>query len=219
MKRVIFVTSAESGKELLEWARPLCDVVLEITDGSKITEFPEYDLGISYLYTHKIPMSEFDIPYKWVNFHPAPLPERRGCQPYYHAIMDGDATFGSSIHYMDAEFDTGEIIEVIRFPIKPEYTAGDLIHISREQSKHLFKKHIPNILNQKVESFPQIQDGKYYKKVDINDMFGVTEMQGRRIRATTVFPHYYPIIMINNRKYQIAPMEELFPSPQILNKT
>jgi methionyl-tRNA formyltransferase len=171
-----------------------------------MTDFPEYDVGISFLYTHKVPKSEFAVPYKWINFHPAPLPEFRGCHPYFHAIMQGLSTFGSSVHYMDAEFDTGEIIEVIRFPIEPHNTAGDLITTSRNIALELFKRHIPSILQGKVRSYPQ-GDGRYYGLTKINDHVDITDSQAKKIRALTVYPHHLPLIDIGGRTFKIVPTD------------
>src|SRR6266404_2890824 len=112
--RVVYLSSTAKGKEMLHFLLGLpCHVVLAETDDRRLGEFPEYDLGIGFLYTHRIPASEFMEPYRWVNFHPGPLPEFRGRNLAYHAISEDAKEFGATVHYMEKTFDTGELIEAI----------------------------------------------------------------------------------------------------------
>ena len=209
LPRVIYLSSTEIGQDLLNWFKTLpCQVILAETGNRKISEFPSYDLGISFLYTHQIPTSEFHTPYKWVNFHPGPLPEFRGRNLAYHAIMEDSPHFGATIHYMDCEFDTGEIIEVSRFPVLPCYTAGDLVSISHAKLVELFKKYLPKLLVGKVASRPQGENGRYYRRTPIKDEIELTEEQLRRIRAITVMPHYFPRVNVGGTWYRLVPDEQ-----------
>lgn len=207
--KVIYLSTTESGIKLLGWLQSLhCDVVLAETNGKKIVEFPPYDLGLSFLYAHRIPASEFAEPFKWVNFHPGPLPEFRGRNIAYHAILEQVSHFGATIHYMDVEFDTGEIIEVSRFPIKPEDTAGDLVQLAHEKLVELFRKHIPDLLRGKVPSQLQPENGRYYCRMPIDNTVELTQEQRTKIRALTVHPRFYAETTIGGRKYQILPVED-----------
>lgn len=207
--RVIYLSSTSLGKELLGYLQQYpIELVLVNTDNTKITEFPDYDLGISFLYTHRIPSSEFKTPYKWVNFHPGPLPEYRGRNIAYHAIMQKSPHFGSTIHYMDVDFDTGEIIDVIRFPIESGHTAGDLVALSYKALADLFVKYIPQLLQSKVPSFPQFKDGTYYRKSAINEYIDLTEQEQLEIRALTVAGRFYAKTQIGEREYVIMPIED-----------
>ena len=111
-----------------------CNISYSDTENNPIKDFQniDYDLGISFLYTYKIPASEFSKNKIWLNFHPGPLPEYKGRNLCYHAIMNKAPRFGATLHYMDKDFDTGNIIEVITFPIAADYTAGDLSRISKK---------------------------------------------------------------------------------------
>ncbi len=203
--RVIYLSSTSQGQELLSWLQGhCCEVVFYNTENQKINDFPDYDLGISFLYTHKIPSSEFKTPFKWVNFHPGPLPEYRGRNLAYHAIIQQSDYFGASVHYMNEEFDTGEIIEVIRFPIQKYHTAGDLVTLSHKILGELFKKYIPQLIQGKVSSYPQ-QQGNYFYREKIDNLLELTQEQEQLIRALTVFPKFHPIIDIGGKKYKIIP--------------
>lgn len=208
MKRVIYLSSTRNGELLLEFLRTqACKIIVANTINERLTHFPEYDLGISFLYTYKIPASEFREPYKWVNFHPGPLPEFRGRNLAYHAIMQKSASFGATIHYMDAEFDTGEIIEVQRFPIEETDTAGDLVRKSHNLLVKLFMKHIPLLLRGKLPSYPQ-GPGTYYQKVEIVGHIQLNDEQQRLIRAVTVAPRYYATTTIGGKLYRIVALQE-----------
>jgi methionyl-tRNA formyltransferase len=77
-----------------------------------------FDLCLSMLYWRK-----FKAPFMRqarlgaINFHPAPLPQYKGCGGYNLAILEGRGDWGVTSHYMDESIDTGDIIEVDNFPI------------------------------------------------------------------------------------------------------
>ena len=55
-----------------------------------------------------------------LNFHPAPLPDMRGLGGYNVAILEDFEEWGVSAHFVDEEFDTGDLVRVDRFPIDRE---------------------------------------------------------------------------------------------------
>lgn len=185
-----------------------CIISFSNTDNEKVQDFEniEYDLGISFLYTFKIPSTEFLRNKIWINFHPGPLPEYRGRNLCYHAILNQETQFGATLHYMDKEFDTGNIIEVSTFPIYPHYTAGDLSELSKDALVNLFKKYLPIFLEGKnISAEKQIQNGNYYKKTFIDNEVTLPFGDQLKVRAVTVSPHFYAHTIINGRKYFIIP--------------
>lgn len=216
--RVVYLSSTERGRHLLDHLRNLdCDIVFADTESKRykdFKDFPPYDLGISYMYTWRIPSSEFDVPYRWVNVHPGPLPEFRGRNLGWNAINSGAKTFGATIHYMDADFDTGEVIEVDRFPIDSYDTAGDIVERAHIACEGLIKKWAPRLFMGKVPSTPQTV-GSYYKKTKIDNEILLNEEQKRMIRAVTVHPKFHASVTIGGRKYSIIPDE---PSVNMENK-
>ena len=52
-----------------------------------------------------------------INIHPSLLPKYRGLSPQHQAILHGDDESGVTVHYIDADVDTGEIILQKKFPI------------------------------------------------------------------------------------------------------
>ena len=76
-----------------------------------------------------------------LNFHPAPLPDLRGLGGYNVAILEGMREWGVSCHFVDESFDTGDLVEVERFPIDPDSaTAFSLDLESQERLFGLFQR-------------------------------------------------------------------------------
>jgi methionyl-tRNA formyltransferase len=61
-----------------------------------------------------------------LNFHPSLLPRHRGASPVVHAIADGDAVTGLSVHHVDLGVDTGRLVWQRDVEIDPEDTSVSL---------------------------------------------------------------------------------------------
>jgi methionyl-tRNA formyltransferase len=203
--RVVFLSSPGTGEELLGWLREQpCRIVLSRTDDGPVESFPPHDLGLAFLYTRRIPADQVRAPRRWVNFHPGPLPEFRGRDLAYHAIMEGSSLFGASMHYMDAGFDTGDLIETVRFPIEPRHTAGDLVRLSHGVLAQLFRKHVPALLRGSLPCAPQ-GPGRYFPKQPIDDSITLTAEQALKLRAVTVHPRFLATVLVNGRRFRVIP--------------
>lgn len=64
----------------------------------------------------------------FVNSHPSLLPLYRGGNPYFYPIFNNDRASGVTLHFMDEEFDTGDIIVQQEVPILPYETMGTLFN-------------------------------------------------------------------------------------------
>lgn len=209
---VCYLSSSQLGEEMYTFLKSQnANISFSNTANNRVNNFDniEYDLGISFLYTHKIPSSEFLKKKLWINFHPGPLPDYRGRNLCYHALMNGADKFGATLHYMNEEYDTGDIIEVQTFPIESHYTAGDLSKLSKNILVSLFKKYVPLFLEGKtIEGEKQSQQGVCYKKTIINEEINLSLQDQTKIRALTVCPHFYPHIIVNGKKYFIIPEQD-----------
>ncbi len=177
----------------------------------KTENYPvDYDIGISFMYQHKVPAKEVNT-HAWINFHPGPLPEYKGRNLCYHAVMNGEISWGASVHYMDENFDTGDVIEVRTEFLYGNETAQDLSNLSIKISKTLFLEHLPVILNGiELSRTPQGDyrvSGNYYKKEPISDFidmnYQTVETFERSVRAIT-YGDFYPKINIGGVTYKIV---------------
>ena len=171
-------------------------------DFEKLTSSFSYDIGISFMYQYKVPKEQIDHR-PWINFHPAPLPEYKGRNLCYHAIMNGEKEFGATVHYMDENFDTGDIIEVMKFELWETETAEELSRLAIEASKTLFKKYLPRILDGEVFSTTKNVGGTYYKKEPIPEYFFLSEEQQTFVRAVT-YKDFCPKTEIGGVTYKIV---------------
>jgi methionyl-tRNA formyltransferase len=76
-----------------------------------------------------LPQRVLDIPqHGWVNLHFSLLPAWRGAAPVQHAILAGNKTTGATTFRIVLELDAGPVFATVTEPIRPDDTAGDLLH-------------------------------------------------------------------------------------------
>ena len=66
------------------------------------------------------------FPDKIINLHPSMLPKYKGLHAIERALESGDRFTGVSVHYVNEEFDGGEVILQKEVPILPDDTVESL---------------------------------------------------------------------------------------------
>jgi methionyl-tRNA formyltransferase len=127
-----------------------------------------------------------------LNFHPAPLPDFRGLGGLNVAILEGHNQWGVSCHFVDEQFDTGDLVEVERFPIDDEAeTAFSLDLKSQDRLLGLFKRVMQQALN--GDELPRTAqgDGRYVTREEFEALRLVRPGDDlrRKIRAFWYPPH------------------------------
>ena len=82
------------------------------------------DAILSWFWPQRIPARVLDLVKgpegrRAFGVHPSLLPRHRGPDPTFHAIHKGDVETGVTLHRLDAEYDTGDIIAQRRLVIGP----------------------------------------------------------------------------------------------------
>jgi methionyl-tRNA formyltransferase len=96
----------------------------------------DVDLVVSFLYPRLIREPVLSLGrVGCLNFHPAPLPDFRGVGGYNVAVLEQLREWGASCHFVDEHFDTGDLVEVERFPIDPD--AHTAFSLDIETGRHL----------------------------------------------------------------------------------
>lgn len=72
-----------------------------------------------------------------LNIHPALLPRNRGLFPYFWAIANGERETGVTLHWVDARFDTGDILLQEILPINPQDTMTALQYKSAQMGAEM----------------------------------------------------------------------------------
>jgi len=164
-----------------EWTHPeqRLDLVAErhglplITDDELYRAPPEdLDLVISFLFWRRIPAPLIEGPrLGCLNFHPAPLPDMRGVGGYNVAILEGRRDWGVSCHFVDEDFDTGDIVAVERFELDPdEATAFSLDLESQERLLALFKDVLGRALAGEELPREQQGSGRYVSRHELEEL-------------------------------------------------
>jgi methionyl-tRNA formyltransferase len=137
-----------------------------------------------------------------LNFHPAPLPDLRGLGGYNVAILEGMREWGVSCHFVDTGFDTGDLVEVERFPMDPDSaTAFSLDLESQERLFGLFQRVMRRaIAGEELPRTPQ-GPGRY---VDAHEFERLRRVQpgddlDRKLRAFWYPPHPGAVVEVNGR--------------------
>ncbi|MBA3299176.1 MAG: formyl transferase [Thermoleophilaceae bacterium] len=157
---------------------------------ASIGELGEVDLVLSFLFWKRIRRPLIELPrLGCINFHPAPLPDMRGIGGYNVAILEGWDQWGVSAHQVDEEFDTGDLVQVDRFPIDPDReTAFSLALQSQERLLATFRSVVDRALaGEELPRTPQ-GDGRYVTRAEFEELRRVRpddtpERLARRIRA------------------------------------
>jgi len=161
------------------------------------------DIVLSCQYPHKIPESLI-AKYPCVNIHYGMLPEFSGCNPIYWQILKSDKA-AVTLHYVDKDFDTGDIIEEHTVPIG-NCTADELYAYLANQGVRLFKKWYEKILEGTAPRKAQNLDHRtFYSKssIDFGTAKNITHLEDKVVRALHFKGKQYPIIKLGDRQYEL----------------
>jgi methionyl-tRNA formyltransferase len=151
-------------------------------------ELADVDLVLSFLFWKRLRAPLIELPrLGCLNFHPAPLPDMRGIGGFNVAILEGFAEWGVSGHFVDQDFDTGDLVRVDRFPIAPDATALSLDIESQVRLLALFQDVVDMADGAGLPRAPQ-GEGRYVTRDEFDAMRRVppgedAETLERRIRA------------------------------------
>ena len=168
----------------------------------------KYDLGLSVLYWRKLRDEFLSIPILGtINFHPALLPEYKGTGGYNLAIMDELNEWGNTAHYVDASIDTGEIIEVDRFPIEAETETAQSLERKTMQALEDFAR---RIITRAIESKTKLPTtpnigGRYVSRDEMEAMKQIRDGDDveKKIRAFWFPPYDGAYVEIKGQKYTL----------------
>lgn len=160
----------------MQMSKALRIPVISMEEAEKyVQEHPgEIDLIVSYVYWRKIRKPLIEGPnYGCINFHPAILPDWRGCGGYNVAILNKLPEWGATAHYVDETFDTGPIIKVFKFAFDYRIeTAQTLEEKTQQIQMQLYKSVILDVMEKgKAESVQQnLNEGSYISRREMVQM-------------------------------------------------
>ena len=159
--------AAELGIEVLKPQRPRDEEFV-----ARLTELAPTCCPV-VAYGALLPQRVLDIPrHGWVNLHFSLLPAWRGAAPVQHAILAGDKKTGATTFRIVLELDAGPIFATVTEPIRPDDTAGDLLHRLSLSGAQLLIDTLDNIEDGTLIPTPQPEtDGQlsYASKITVDD--------------------------------------------------
>jgi methionyl-tRNA formyltransferase len=159
--------AAELGIEILRPQRPRDEEFV-----AQLTELAP-DCCPVVAYGALLPQRVLEIPqHGWVNLHFSLLPAWRGAAPVQHAILAGNETTGATTFRIVLELDAGPIFATVTEPIRPDDTAGDLLHRLSLSGARLLVNTLSGIEDGTLTPTPQPEsDGQlsYASKITVDD--------------------------------------------------
>ena len=144
-----------------------------------------------------------------INFHPGLLPHNRGTNSNVWPLVDGSPA-GVSLHYIDAEIDTGPLLLQRSVQVLPSDSAQTLHGRLERAMVDLFREHWPALRDGRIDARPQPPGGSLHyrrelallKNLDMDARMTMREAINL-LRACTFPPHPGAHFEIEGRRYQV----------------
>ena len=85
------------------------------------------DLILTFTFSQKLKPELYTLAKYAINMHPSYLPAYRGNNPYFWTIANGETSTGVSYHFLNEDFDEGNIISQETVPILIDDTCGQVV--------------------------------------------------------------------------------------------
>jgi methionyl-tRNA formyltransferase len=131
-------------------------------------DIQNYDFLVSFGYRYIVNKEILDhLTGKAINFHMSYLPWNKGADPNLWSILE-DTPKGVTIHQMDYDLDTGQILYQEEISFDEDDTLKSSYEKLQTELVELFKTNWENIKNKKVTPKKQKGKGSYHKSSDKN---------------------------------------------------
>ena len=138
----------------------------------------------------------------FLNVHPSLLPAYRGPQPLFWMFRQGDRRFGVTIHFMDEQWDTGDIVTQARADLPDGVSGEEANQVLAQYGGELLVEVLRALPRGVVTRQPQT-GGSYYSVPQAADFTIEATWSARRafnfMRGTAEWGHPYPIDLAAQR--------------------
>ncbi len=122
-----------------------------------------------------------------VNFHPAPLPRGRGPYPLPGAILENAATWGISCHKVEHEFDHGDVLKAVEFPLSSTEDHDSLDLRLQLAAKHLAADVADHFVDYWNAATPQVGGSYHSKWTDVERRLDFSQPVEKILRQVRAF--------------------------------
>ena len=212
---VVFLGVNDIGMRIYEW---LCrrdgvsvEALLTERQQLELVGTIDPDVIVSVGFDHLVPPEILNIPDRGaINIHPSLLPYNRGKSPNVWPIVEGTPA-GVTLHYMEQEFDTCDIIAQREVEADFSDSGKDLHRRLEEEQYVLFTSVWPEIEVDEIETTQQDTDvGTYHSKEDFLELCELdpekklkTKELLDRLRALTFPPFDNAYIQIDGETFYV----------------
>lgn len=115
------------------------------------------DLFISMSFNQILRKKIIEMPkYGFINCHAGALPFYRGRNPLNWVLINGESTFGITVHYVDEGIDTGDIIVQKEYAISDSDNYATLLQIAHSECAAVLVDAVSLIKKTEVKAIPQV---------------------------------------------------------------
>jgi methionyl-tRNA formyltransferase len=136
-----------------------------------------------------------DVPkFGSINLHPSLLPNYRGMAPQHWPIINGDKETGVTVHFVDKDVDTGDIIMQHKLLIEDSWYVSDLQNSMKPIYSTIIKDAVDIICKGNHKYFIQRNlEGSYYGRLKISDChisLDISIRDAHNIVRAVSFPYF-----------------------------
>ncbi len=139
----------------------------------------------------------------FLNVHPSLLPEYRGPAPLFWQLRTGEQRTGVTVHWMDAQFDTGAIAAQRLVPLSDGISEHDATRLMARAGGRVLVDVLHHVTGGEMPYRKQAPGGSYQPYPRAEDFVVSAEWSARRIfnfmRATVVWGHPYTLDLNGQR--------------------
>lgn len=146
-----------------------------------------------------------------LNIHNAALPDYKGFNSISHAIIDGRSVVHTTLHWMAAAVDEGDVVAEERTSVTSRDTAESVYLRTIPRAAKLFLKALEGFMGSSLPRRPVSGVGKYYSRRDLDTFRNLTNERDAtrfdRVVRGCFFPPYEPAFVEigGERYYQLPP--------------
>ncbi len=143
---------------------------------------------------------------KIINLHPSYLPNFKGTSVTRWQVLENPKYVGTTLHFLDKEFDSGKIIKRYKMlnnnSYSPQMMFEKMLPMAKKLTNFFFlsskKKKLNGIKNSKSKIYGNWYKSKYYNQIDLSMKL---EKIYHQIKANTQEMNFYPSIKFRLNKY------------------
>ena len=203
--------------EVLEWLGPCDNIEVTGVFGAEVIKKRVNEYGLKYygndLLEHEELSDIVDLVVSWqygklikepfistprlgcINFHPAPLPKYKGRGGCNLAILNHEKKWGGTVHYVNENYDEGDIIEVRFFDFDYKNETGYSLKVKTNDTMfELFKDTLSCFAknNCRMNSYPQTGEGMFWSKEEMLETMKIKDSDSVDIINDKIRAFWFP---------------------------